>query len=93
MRETLFKFLLSEIKAVRISCQRQDGGEPCGGIIEVSIGRMSKIGKCPVCCNDFTGHEHLGALKKAIQDIVAAKMDLAFILPTDALDAPPPSKK
>jgi hypothetical protein len=53
MSETLFKFLLSEIKTIRITCERLHNGQPCGGIAEIPVDRLGQEVACPVCRNAF----------------------------------------
>jgi predicted RNA-binding Zn-ribbon protein involved in translation (DUF1610 family) len=73
MSETLFTFLLSEIKNLRISCQRKFNGADCSGAVEVAVGHLYKVHKCPVCGEDLvTGKESptpLGVLAHAIENI------------------------
>jgi hypothetical protein len=47
MSEHLFRFLLSELTTVRIVCAK------CGGVIETSIDKLSKVKRCPTCPADF----------------------------------------
>ena len=90
MSETLFKFLLSEITAVRVLCQHQDNNKPCNAVIEVPLARLSKIGKCPVCGNELGGSDHLFDLRRAMQNIIAldgTKMRVELVLPADKPEA------
>ena len=45
MSETVLKFLLSELKTVRIHCLTPG----CGGIAEVPVDRLGQSIGCPLC--------------------------------------------
>jgi hypothetical protein len=55
MSRKLLAFLLSELKTVRITCNRLYGKDrvACGGIVEVQIERLRHVGKCPLCQESF----------------------------------------
>jgi len=86
MSEHLFKFLLSELKTVRLHYKHPG----CGAVIEVTADRLAKVfqeGDCPVCKlplvpavkgagNDF------GRLADVLRAFGASQdVDVEFVLP------------
>jgi hypothetical protein len=70
MSETVLKILLKELRLVRLLCQRQKDGGPCGGVVEVPLQRLTSVKKCPVCAADMMPdldkHDRLKDLAEAI---------------------------
>jgi hypothetical protein len=80
--ETLFKFLFSEVTAIRITCQRKiTKGEICGGTLEVPIKKLHEIGICPFCHNAFENQVStpFGGLQGVIKHMVALEADSAHV--------------
>ncbi len=84
MSEQLLRFLLTELKTVRIRCQH------CKAVVEVTLDRLDKIlatGDCPFCQHTLTdaeaGRHQLKALAQAVRDLVALKdqVEVEFVLP------------
>jgi hypothetical protein len=91
MSETLFKFLLSEVKLVRVTCRhKMDDGSECGGVVEVPIEKLAKVIKCPVCDNHYAhNYSPFAVLGKNLQDAVALEVSAAkleFVIPKSKID-------
>lgn len=92
MSEKLFRFLLSEIRTVRLVCQNPE----CGGVAEVPITRMGNtpaVNECRICSRHyFSGQlEHNNPIMKlaaAIRELQDKTTDvkIGFSLP----DSTPP---
>jgi hypothetical protein len=87
MSETLFKFLFSEISAIRITCQRKlTGGEVCGGTMELAVGKLHTITKCPFCGNAFedarTPFSGLDAVFKHMVTLEADTARVEIVIPS-----------
>lgn len=95
MSEKLLKFLLSELKTVRLVCQGTVGGQPCGAVTEVPLERLLTITRqggdqCRICNTPFgifpkpgTAQDGFGPLAQAIIDLLAAKdrVQVEFVIP------------
>lgn len=90
MSETLFKFLLSELKTVRVRC-RHNG---CGAVVEIptaELGHKFGNGHCPVCQQvlqlpgDNNGFIQLA---EAVKNLTGAKsnVEIEFALPDKGRD-------
>ena len=89
MSRKLFAFLLSELKTVRVICQRKE----CGAVTEVTLDRMQARfaqAACPVCNHDllppFSGADNpLTRLAKAVRELqdaaVTEKVQIEFVVP------------
>jgi len=58
--ETVLRLLLSELTTVRVLCrQKTKDGQDCGGVVEVPLGQLIRLGACPICQNDLrhTGND------------------------------------
>jgi hypothetical protein len=89
MSRRLFAFLLSELKTVRLACQK------CGGIAEVTLEQLSEMeAGCRLCGTDFLPPESNAPIQQVIKNpyaliaraILAArdrkeKVEVEFILP------------
>lgn len=87
MSRKLFAFLLSELKTVRIICQK------CGGTAEMTVEQVSQRSalNCPACRSelaDFNGGQHpLFSLTKAIDHLqkgVKPPFQVEFVLPDES---------
>jgi hypothetical protein len=93
MSETLFKFLLSELRFIRLRCKKAN----CGGVAELPVGRlqaMTGICRCPSCGEQFLtrqGKFHrdvdsLAAFGIAIGELSSSEaFDVEFVIP-DRID-------
>lgn len=95
MSRKLFAFLLSELKTVRLICQRPH----CGAVTEMSVEKLAdQFGRlnqhetpaCPVCRQALNGIGDGGAnqiatLAKCVQNLTAASgsVQVEFVLPGD----------
>jgi hypothetical protein len=88
MSEKLLKFLLTELKMVRIICKNKD----CGAVVELPVDRLEnsfKDFKCPLCregIRDQTNREDpfdlLGrAIRKFNEPRVREHIEVEFVLP------------
>lgn len=84
MSERLLKFLLGELKIVRLVCQKAG----CGAVVEVSVERLAvalQAGQCPVCRAAYVGvgQESLIALARALHDVTLLRdtVQVEFVLP------------
>lgn len=95
MSETLFKFLLSEVRAVRITCRREFSGAPCGGTVEVPVARLHRVKTCPVCGEDFlkdSAARLFADLRHAVENVAglgAGEPGVELVLPGGPTAAPP----
>jgi hypothetical protein len=93
MSEKLLRFLLSELKTVRVICNGKVNGKSCGMIYEMSIESLSNhIDHCPVCHQKFifpkpgipNGTIHpLANLADAIEELERRRdgFEVQFVLP------------
>ena len=82
MSETLFKFLLSEVQAVRVTCQRLQNGRPCGASVEVPLNQLGKVRVCPACNNLFIDDVHnstFDAFSRIVEGMVGLKKSAAKV--------------
>jgi hypothetical protein len=86
MSQKLFRFLIGELKSLRVICKHPG----CGGIIEMPL--SSVIGKnspitCPLCDKPLQHqmpNNHLAQLARSIEAIAMAGIaDVEFLLPLD----------
>lgn len=88
MSEKLLKFLLSELKIIRIVCKK----DTCGAILELPLrqaGRRHQHFECPVCGTDFRAdasdkRNHLEELADAVKRLEGALNDrvgIELVLP------------
>lgn len=94
MSEKLLKFLLGELKTIRIHCQgAHRNGEKCGAIIEVAMDRLGETFKnclCPFCYTPFQWRDQAGAdhnlfheLAKVVENLRSIEncVQVEFVLP------------
>jgi hypothetical protein len=87
MSETLFKFLLSEVQAVRVTCQHKQNGQVCGATVEVPLSQLDKVQTCPVCGNSFVDksyNNNFSRFARSVEDVVGmgegtAKVELVLL--------------
>ena len=88
MSETLLRFLLTELKTVRVICKRKD----CGAVTELPVERLEhafREFKCPLCrakIRNAPGEEDvfdlLGrAVRKLHEPQVRERIAIEFVLP------------
>jgi hypothetical protein len=86
MSETVLKFMLDELQAVRLVCQS------CKGIVELPVGdlaiRFASRAECPLCRHPFqsvpaSGHSYLAAFAWAVEGLntITSEVQLQFVLP------------
>jgi hypothetical protein len=82
MSETLFRFLLTELKTARVICRR------CNGVLEVAIEQVGSAFaiRCPLCNKEFRmAHQPnpVAEFGKAVQGLkaMAELLELEFALP------------
>ena len=89
MSKKLLSFLLSELKTVRVICKRLlPGDKPCGGIVEVTIERLGKMTKCPLCNGDLVvngGSQRLFNFAHVVRELLddSPLFQLEFVIPDD----------
>lgn len=89
MSEKLFKFLLSELKTVRLVCNNPR----CGAVIELTVERMRakcEFAQCFVCKEDFFGPHgsQLNPLTKLADAILEMQkhtkaIEIEFVMPEE----------
>lgn len=87
MSRKLFAFLLSELKTVRLVCQRAG----CGGVLELTVKRLAEnppAPACPLCRTEWFGPVGMSAnplaqLAAAAQAVAAnaGSVQVEFVLP------------
>jgi hypothetical protein len=81
--EKLFRFLLSELKTIRVICKNG----VCGAIVEVPVDQAIKTfrnDQCPVCHKSFVPASIM-SLAIAIQELNQKKdeVDVEFVIPLE----------
>jgi hypothetical protein len=84
MSEELLKFLLSELKTIRICCKgRRPDGTPCAAVIEFPVARLkgffNEAPRCPFCQAEFVLRLAGGAHQDPFEDLAKALNALAGI--------------
>lgn len=85
MSERLFKFLLSELETVRITCVK----EQCGFTIESSVANLPKVAEliCPFCKTAFDPDRVLSGLMAVPQLAkLSHRLKIEFVLPDPSAD-------
>ena len=93
MSRSLFAFLLSELKTVRLVCQKPH----CGGVTELSVEKVAqRFGQvnahdspcCPVCNTPFDGvglgpQNQIAVFARSVLNLAAVtgSLQIEFILP------------
>lgn len=89
MSEHLFRFLMHELKMVRVRCKSPG----CGAVVEVPIEKLGEnfsTGNCPICRNrmtpareDANGFVQLARVFKWFES-VSAEVEVEFTVPVSS---------
>ena len=88
MGETLFNVFLSDVKRVRLLCQKKQ----CGGVVELPISKLGSEQRCPVCAFSFPSIQVLGDLSDNFRILMehekAKEMKVEFVSTVKPISPP-----
>jgi hypothetical protein len=84
MSESLLRFLLSELRTIRLRCKGSKDGSPCGSVIELPVTRLAGFfgtqpPVCPFCGAQYGVRNMDGTYRNAFELLAAAMKDLASV--------------
>jgi hypothetical protein len=91
--EHVFKFLTSEIKKIRLVCQRKmPNGDRCGGVAELTLEQVRSACKCPACDKEYIDQSNFRKIFGELSDDfrilenLAENVQVEFVVPDPAKD-------